>query len=67
MWKRQIVSGVLLQARTITDGQIQTKAGPPLALQRALYEYTVGTHLRNSQFVVYEQQPCGTSTPASTS
>lgn len=67
MWKQQIGSGVLLRASTITDGQIQTKAGSRLALQRALYKYAVGTHLGDSQFVVHEQQPCGTSTPASTS
>lgn len=63
MWKRQIVSGVLLQSSTITDGQIKTKAGPPLALRCVLYEYAVGTHLGNSLFVVHEQQPRSTSTP----
>lgn len=38
-----------------------------LALQCALYKYTEGTHLGSFQFVVYEQQPWGTSAPASTS
>lgn len=67
MWKQQIVSGLLLQASTTTDGQIQTKAGPPLALPCALYEYAVGVQLGNYQVVVYERQRCSTSTPTSTS
>lgn len=67
MWKQLIVSGVLLQARTLTDGQIQTKADPPLALQCASYKYTVGTHPGSSHCVVYQQQCCSASAPASTS